>query len=81
MPAKSNPRVEAADSKFYYRRSLSVREVLPAIGAGVAAGLLVFYIVRLSSERTPLASGSAESRRVSRTPSRARPRTARPIGG
>jgi len=53
MSAHSDPRrAEAsdADSKYYYRRSLTVRELLPAVGAAVVA----FYVVKLFMERTPL---------------------------
>ena len=57
MSAQSNPRrVEAsnADPKYYYRRSLSARELAPAIGAALGAGLVTFYLVKLFIERTPL---------------------------
>jgi hypothetical protein len=54
MPAKSDPRAERAVPEYYYRRSLSVRELLPVIGAGVAAGVAAFYLARLYRERTPL---------------------------
>jgi hypothetical protein len=39
---------------YVYRRRLSTRELLPAIGAGVATGLAAFYIAKLFLERTPL---------------------------
>jgi hypothetical protein len=39
---------------YVYRRRLSKRELLPAIGAGVATGLAAFYIAKLFLERTPL---------------------------
>jgi len=43
---------------FDYRRKLSLREQLPAIGAGVGAGVAiggaVFYLARLMLQRTPL---------------------------
>jgi hypothetical protein len=42
------------DQRYYYRRSLSVRELLPAVGAAVGAALVTFYVVRLFTERTPL---------------------------
>lgn len=37
-----------------YRRELSLKETLPAVGAGVGAGLAVFYLARLMLQRTPL---------------------------
>jgi len=61
MPAKSDPRTTAlgasdapAGSKFYYRRRLSGRDLLPAIGLGVAAGILAFYVAQIYMQRTPL---------------------------
>lgn len=39
---------------YYYRRRLSAKDVLPAIGAGIAAGLAGFYVVQLLIQRTPL---------------------------
>jgi hypothetical protein len=56
MSAKSDPRDEtvSAGSPFYYRRSLSAGELLPALGIGVAAGLVAFYLARVMTQRTPL---------------------------
>ena len=57
MSAQSDPRRALAldaDPKYYYRRSLSVRELLPAVGAAVGVALVAFYVVRLFIERTPL---------------------------
>ena len=56
MPAKSDPRAEGerAGSQFYYRRTLNGRDLLPAIGVGVAAGILAFYVARIYLEQTPL---------------------------
>ena len=42
------------DSKYYYRRSLSFRELVPAIGAAAGAAAVTFYLVKLVLERTPL---------------------------
>ncbi len=39
---------------YYYRRQLGAKDLLPAIGVGVAAGLAGFYIVQLLIQRTPL---------------------------
>lgn len=41
-------------SEYYYRRELSLPELLPAVGVGVAAGLVGFYITRILLQRTPL---------------------------
>jgi hypothetical protein len=57
MSAQSDPRRAEApdvDPKYYYRRSLSARELLPAIGAAVAAAAVTFYLTKIVMERTPL---------------------------
>jgi len=41
-------------STHYYRRDVSARELVPAIGAGIAAGLAAFYVTRLFLQKTPL---------------------------
>ena len=43
-----------ADTEYSYRRSLSLRELLPAVGVAVGAGLFAFYVTRLLLQRTPL---------------------------
>ena len=63
MPAKSDPRNAGASSEYFYRRSLGGRDLLPAIGVGVAAGLIAFYLTKVVLERTPLAPDLAASRR------------------
>jgi hypothetical protein len=63
MPAKTDPRdgnTSPAATPYYYRRRLSPRELLPAIGAGVAAGIFVFYLVQLRDQRTPLTPEALE---------------------
>ena len=63
---------------YYYRRELEFRELLPAVGAAVGAGLVVFYIARLLLQRTPLgveAEGERDARAV-HTPAVTRSRTA-----
>jgi len=52
----SDPRAVDVDPKYYYRRSLTVRELAPAVGAAVAAAAVTFYITKLFLERTPLDS-------------------------
>lgn len=53
MPAKSDPRDVAVDT-YYYRRSLSARDLMPAIGAGLAVGALAFYLTRIALQRAPV---------------------------
>ena len=43
-PANDPPRLTTRLDGYVYRRPLSGRELLPAIGAGVATGLLAFYV-------------------------------------
>ena len=57
-------------AEYYYRRPLGFRELLPAVGVAIGAGLFAFYITRLLLQRTPLqvdrrprARGDAERRR------------------
>ena len=66
MPSKSDPRDESGGAEYFYRRSLSVRELLPAIGIGVAAAMFAFYVARIVKQRTPLAPELVASRRKSR---------------
>ena len=44
--------------EYTFRRPLTVRELVPAIGVGIAAGLAAFYIARILVERTPLDPGA-----------------------
>lgn len=48
------PRVRDVDDEYSYRRPLSLREMLPAIGIGIGAGVFAFYVTRLLLQRTPL---------------------------
>ena len=61
--------------EYHYRRSLTPREALPAVGVGVGVGLIAFYLAKILLERTPL--------RPERRPSTQRPRPIirRPAGG
>lgn len=43
-----------ARDEYYYRRPLSFRELLPALGVGVAVGMFAFYVTRVLLQRTPL---------------------------
>lgn len=56
MPrSESRPaRPRAGDAEYYYRRKLGMRELLPAIGVAIGAGLFAFYVTRLLLQRTPL---------------------------
>ena len=64
-PELRRPRLRDAEAEYSYRRPLRLREVLPAIGIGIGAGLFAFYVTRLLLQRTPLRVGrdSAVSRR------------------
>ena len=41
-------------AEYYYRRRLGAKDILPAVGVGVATGLAAFYVVQLLIQRTPL---------------------------
>ncbi len=41
-------------AEYYYRRHLGAKDLLPAVGVGVATGLAGFYLVQLLIQRTPL---------------------------
>lgn len=47
-------RRRSASNGYSYRRPLSLRELVPAVGIAVGAGFFAFYITRLLLERTPL---------------------------
>ncbi len=47
-----------ATSSYYYRRPLNARELMPAVGVGVATGLVAFYFAKLLFQRTLLGPGS-----------------------
>lgn len=51
---QSMPRQSTRLDGYVYRRRLSERELLPALGVGLLAGLAGFYVARLFLERTPL---------------------------
>jgi hypothetical protein len=64
---ESRARRRDAYAEYSYRRPLGLRELLPAIGVAVGAGLFAFYITRLLLQRTPL--------RIERGADRSRPKT------
>lgn len=39
---------------YTYRRALERRELIPALGVGIVAGIAAFYVARLFLQRTPL---------------------------
>lgn len=47
-------RSDVWETEYVYRRRLSVGELLPAVGVGVAAGLGAFYVAKLFLQRTTL---------------------------
>ena len=69
MSAQSDPRRAVAvggDPKYYYRRSLTLRELAPALGAAAVAAAATFYVVKLLIERTPLRAVPAADERSPR---------------
>ena len=64
MPSSEQPpRRRDAYANYYYRRPLGVRELLPAIGVAIGAGLFAFYVTRLLLQRTPLRIERSSGRR------------------
>ena len=61
-PDRTSPRLRDDDEEYYYRRRLSNRDLLPAIGIAVGAGLFAFYITSLLLQRTPLRVVGGRSR-------------------
>lgn len=53
-PRLSVSRRNDARAEYYYRRQLGLREMIPAVGVAIGAGLFAFYITRLLLQRTPL---------------------------
>src|SRR2546423_8563632 len=57
-------------AEYYYRRRLGAKDILPAVGVGVATGLAAFYIVQLLIQRTPLVPQGELSRAPTTPPRR-----------
>ena len=54
---------EPTEQSYVYRRAVSGRELLPALGIAVGAGLFAFYVARILLERTPLVAAPRAARR------------------
>jgi len=54
---RDEPKVERG---YTYRRDLSGKDFIPAIGAGLAVGAVAFYVATLFLQRTPLVPGPLE---------------------
>ena len=54
---------EPSEPPYVYRRALSGRELLPAVGVAVGVGLFAFYVARILLERTPLVAAQRAARR------------------
>ena len=68
-PRDPRPSVEAGvEAEYYYRRRLTARELLPAVGIGIGAGAVAFYLAKILFERTPLSARAepAARRRLGR---------------
>lgn len=66
MSAQNDPRRPTGgdvEPMYYYRRRLTARELLPAVGFAVGASLVVFYLTKLFLERTPLETTGTGSER------------------
>jgi hypothetical protein len=53
-PRLSVSRRGDAHAEYYYRRPLGLRQLIPAVGVAIGAGLFAFYITRILMQRTPL---------------------------
>ena len=59
MDAERDPplwteRAKVWETTYVYRRRLAARETLPAVGVGIAVGMVAFYIARIVMQRTSL---------------------------
>ena len=54
MAGKKSDRPRYAADKYYYRRELTSRDLLPAVGAAVGVGAAAFYLAKLWLERNVL---------------------------
>jgi hypothetical protein len=54
MTAKPEFGAPATATDYYYRRRLTLREQLPAMGVALGAAAAAFYVVRILLQRTPL---------------------------
>jgi hypothetical protein len=67
----AHPRIGLiVSAEYYYRRQLGAKDLLPAIGVGVATGLAGFYLVQLLIQRTPLVPQGELSRAPTSPPKR-----------
>ena len=51
---KRSDRPRFVAEKYYYRRELTSRDLLPAVGAAVGLGVVTFYLASLWLQRTVL---------------------------
>jgi hypothetical protein len=66
-------RLDRGVPQYYYRRDLTPRELLPAVGAAVGVALVTFYVARVLIQRTPLvpdAPSPSSPRSAGRRPAR-----------
>lgn len=68
---KQLARPRLVDAEYSYRRPLRMREMLPAIGVAIGAGLLAFYVARLLLQRTPMRVARGSARALLDAPERA----------
>jgi hypothetical protein len=53
-PPLWDERADVWETDYVYRRHLSERDLLPAVGIGAIAGLAAFYLARIMIQRTSL---------------------------
>ena len=53
-PPLWDERADVWETDYVYRRRLSERDVLPAVGVGAVVGLVAFYVARILIQRTSL---------------------------
>jgi len=68
LPPRLRP--DPPTPEYVYRRRLAPRELLPAVGVAVGAGLAAFYVARLFLQRTPLDVAASRPDQLSRRPAR-----------
>lgn len=62
MSGLPSGRADLPAATYYYRRHIGTMDLLPALGAGIAAGLAGFYLARIFLQKTPFVRESEIAR-------------------